>query len=1013
MKAGIIHLTDIHFSEKGNWIEDKITNIISAIRQDFKETNHIYFIVTGDVANKGKATEYLIAETFLHKLKTSAERFLEDKKFKFVIVPGNHDCNFEYDNQSRRNDINGMNYNKIGEDDSVIDSSMAVQKDFWDFYEKFNSPPESRLTFQVEDSIESKTICFTCYNTAWMSEMEEKTGTLFFPVKLIEKKKIPKADGVNIALFHHPLSWFNPNTTNNNRKEFKKHLEENSSILFYGHEHEDEHLKNQDIGSKQETVYISGNSLQTGNTGASGFQTVVIDIDKKNGVVKSYVWKKSMYVSDSEKHFIIDGCDYRHKDFIHDGDFIKKLSALSLPLKFETKEKIDLQDIYVFPDLEKLSTEEKKLDDGYIDSEKLIKKEDLRTIILEGESQSGKSSLLSMLYLRFVDSGKYPLYIDAKEFKNLDFEKTFKRCFGNQYKNGEQTFEAFKQYDLNDTVLLIDNLHELKFNSKTIVNIIKECQLRFTKIVIITGSIYGHLSTIKSEFKDIEFYTLKSLGFKKRNELIERYHKLNESPLTVTSQTILDKTKHTFDQVQLVLGNKLIPAYPVYVLSIIQSLNYATPYNLEQTSLGYCYQTLIYIALANKAKIPNEDIDSYFNFLTEFAYNLNEQSIRVFNDDNLNSFFKLYSEKFVAKPINEIKNNLFLSNIFVEDEDGFYKFGYDYIFYFLVAKKIAEIINTKAGQKIVKELCENLHNEKNANILVLTAHHTKDNYLIDEATFASMVPFNNLKPITLKLDDEFYNLIEGIVKTISTDILNSEKNPNEERKKTLTASDKVERALDNEKNPIVEDVETNEKLQAMFQSLRAIEIVGQIVKNRKGSIDKEKLTGIIIELYNTAFRTITFFGQTFEEGKVDYVTALRERVEDGDSRKEIEGKVSSFFQYVSFQACLTMFSRLVYSVGNKDLKSLFDDVASKMNTPAAKLVTFSIKTYYDKLSTKELAALANEFSNNPVALSILKARTRNYVYNNHIDYKKKQKIAAAVYMKIQQKPNPNKTSQPF
>ena len=165
MKAGIIHLTDIHFSEEKNWLDDKISNIITAILQDFQDTNNIYFIVTGDIANKGKAAEYLIAESFLNKLKTSAERFLKDKIFKFVIIPGNHDCNFTYDNQSRRNDINGMNYSKIGEDDSVINSSMVVQKDFWDFYQKFNSLPKNRLVFQVEDIIENKKICFTCYNT--------------------------------------------------------------------------------------------------------------------------------------------------------------------------------------------------------------------------------------------------------------------------------------------------------------------------------------------------------------------------------------------------------------------------------------------------------------------------------------------------------------------------------------------------------------------------------------------------------------------------------------------------------------------------------------------------------------------------------------------------------------------------------------------------------------------------------------------------------------------------------
>jgi hypothetical protein len=49
---------------------------------------------------------------------------------------------------------------------------------------------------------------------------------------------------------------------------------------------------------------------------------------------------------------------------------------------------------------------------------------------------------------------------------------------------------------------------------------------------------------------------------------------------------------------------------------------------------------------------------------------------------------------------------------------------------------------------------------------------------------------------------------------------------------------------------------------------------------------------------------------------------------------------------------------------------------------------------------KELEQLSKEFKNNMVALQILRARVKAYIYNNYVDYRDKQKIVAYLNMKI-------------
>ncbi len=93
-------------------------------------------------------------------------------------------------------------------------------------------------------------------------------------------------------------------------------------------------------------------------------------------------------------------------------------------------------------------------------------------------------------------------------------------------------------------------------------------------------------------------------------------------------------------------------------------------------------------------------------------------------------------------------------------------------------------------------------------------------------------------------------------------------------------------------------------------------------------------------------------------------------------------------------------------MGLKDLKSLFNDVAIDMNTPAAKLVSFGINSYYGTISENELKQIVNELKGNPVALKMLRGRVKSYVYSRNLDIRSKQKFASLLGMSL----GPNRPS---
>lgn len=518
-----------------------------------------------------------------------------------------------------------------------------------------------------------------------------------------------------------------------------------------------------------------------------------------------------------------------------------------------------MKDIFIYPDIEKTNDLKKELYENYVDSSIFIESSNYKVVLLEGENQSGKSSLINMMYLDSILHQKFPLLINGKCFKKMEIDKPLEKAFIEQYEN--KSFEEYNQYSNECKILFIDNLNSAELNNKSILELLKKLENRFSRIIITTSSIYNIISVLESTTKDVFCGKILPLGHKKRNKLIENYHRLNEeNPYSITEQIFLEKTKDSYEQVQTFLGDKLIPSYPIFVLSILQSMNLVKPNNYEQTSYGYCYQSLIHFALAAKAKIKNEDIDTYINYLSELAFSLFDKKKKTLSDIEFQEFHKNYSANYIAPSFIEVRDKLLGSGLLVYDEDEWFHFGYNYIFYFLIAQKIATILTEEKGRQIIQYLCKNIQVDKYANILIFVAHHSKDPFLIDETILASMIPFDDIEPITLERNGSFNELIKDIIQEFKDDIIRSNTDPIQEREKSLESRDKLE--LQMKDNTYEEDYQNMpSEIISFYQAVRSLEIVGQIIKNRKGSISKQKLHEMIKELYLTAFRTIGFWGK--------------------------------------------------------------------------------------------------------------------------------------------------------
>ncbi len=997
IEIGLIHLTDLHIEENTN-IEDKIDSLCAVVKNELSIANKKYLIISGDIANHGKAKQYTKAKEIIQKV--SKECNID----KLIIVPGNHDCNFDYDNQIRRNNISNIDYNTLGDDGSVVEQAINIQKDFWNFYSKFNDLPNNRLAYKIVDNVNGINISFICFNTSWMSSIKEEIGSLFFPTKIIEN--IESNANISVSVLHHPIEWFSPNKTTNNRNDFQDYLDSVSNIKLIGHEHENKSISRTNLDTNISVLEFSGEIFNTSSDIHSGFQILKISPEKNILLLKKYLWKSDLYTEIYVNEIPLQKVSKRKLKIKE--HFWNGLDDIKIPLQIEGSS-LPLSKVYVYPDLEGRKEDFKELD-SYIDARQLLERDRFSQVIIDGDSQVGKSSLLSILFREFYNSGSYPFLLNGDDINNINIDKLVKKRYHEIYTDDSQ-FDRYLQIENTKKVILIDDFHRNKLNPQKLNQLIKEISSKYIKVILTTDSSVELSANIQSVFNNYDKLTIKPLGYKKTDDLITNYFECKSDYRTLSEQEKLSKIKNIFNQVRGLLGDKILPSYPVFILSLLRTLD-ESMYSLNETSYGYCYESLLYFALKSKAKLRENQLTYYLSFIEQLAFDLFKSGNTTFDDTYLRNFYDEYKGKHIIEEFSILEKNL-LNSYILKKYDSIYQFGYKYIYYFLAAKHIAGFINKEEGKKIVNDLFEKLYLEENANILVFITHHTKDTDFIEESVLKAMEPFEEIEPITLKKDCNYYSLISGLADDIKKEILETNISPNEKRKKDLEKID-VDKELNQSENYNFAD---SDAVKPYITAFKSIDIVSQIIKNRVGYLTKEQMINYIEELYLTGFRMIGAIGETYKNAKdeliEDIVNSIIDDVKNkanGKSylldkpinKKEIEIKVTKFFEILNLQICLGMFSKLVDSAGINDskVKEIYSKVAEDIDSPAAKLVSFRIKSYYHGISIKEIKNLAKEFKKNPVALKILKAGVISYVYNNHLNFKKKQQISEILGLQL-------------
>lgn len=643
----------------------------------------------------------------------------------------------------------------------------------------------------------------------------------------------------------------------------------------------------------------------------------------------------------SEKYWKFKKLSFSEKQiaFLDDATLLTKAHG--------NKNELKMADIYVHPDVEKrnnigsdIRMSFEKLASNFSSGDK---------IAIVGEDQSGKTTLAKKFIVMLKERGFIPVYIkDEQEVLQGDLVSRVSKLFKEQYR----TEYEISDYDASRIVPIVDDFHKTK-NKETVLNRLSV----YKQLIIIIDTIFDidiiHEKTIIS----FDRYVIKPLKPSLRNELIRKWITISETsdydPEFINSDYLqIDERMNMVDAaLGKVFGKNIMPAYPFFVLTLLSNYDSINkPLNEEITSQGYCYQALIVLFLG-KQGVVNETLDSYINFLTEFAYkrfrHQSPLSKEVFMD-----FFNGYTEEYnMTEGKETLLKKLKASGIIRVSSLGNYDFNYPYLYYYFAGKYFAEHLDdrepeNKEALDEIEIILDNLHKNENAYITVFMVHHTKDKFLIKKLLKRADELFKNYSPATMSKEEMAFFKTEEVKKIE----LSSKNAPNEARKERLQKMDAIEEKM---QTVIEEDEDDSELSLELRRSMKTVEVLGRILTNRSGSLKAVQLQTIFEKGMNVHLRVISSFFKLVKDMITipNYDSFIQEQLLETNPNlkpEDVAKKSQKIFWGMNFGFILGMIAKISTSLGSKSTIKVSDIVCSKAETPIKFLIQQDIAMRFTK-----------------------------------------------------------------
>ena len=601
-------------------------------------------------------------------------------------------------------------------------------------------------------------------------------------------------------------------------------------------------------------------------------------------------------------------------------DFLTGLQQI----EFISQNKFDvvMDDVFVFPNL----TIDTEGEDQELHSFTDLWMQRSR-ILLHGGNRSGKTTLCNKIVLQHIDTETGALLLDASVPVQGRRDQWIRDLCKVQIKGGHLEWRQKTR-----RLLIVDNL-----NRTSNLEFLRSAEKEFDQVLLACDE-EDYICGLRArhELSTYIGVRLGPLRHAQQEDLIRNW-------LRVGNADALDDTR--VDQLEkdvnlIIQENRVVPRYPFFVLSILQTHEGIMPQRMDITAYGHCYQALITAQLVTEGIDP-KDIDSAQNVLTELSYSIFNESLESGEHHiDLHQFIDAYTREYIVKPT--VIERLYQRGrvLVLQNERCSFKFGF--IYYFFLGKYIAS--HYSENKDLVENLCRDSHLHHNAYTLIFTAHHTINEDLVETIVLNTMLASGDRKPATLNKSETvaFAQELSSLSKQIAKDNAAVSEHRREERERR-DAQDSRSRSEDDELERLYES--------SMYRSLRNMEILGQVLRNRYGSLKKRTLEEIADAIISCGLCLVhDFTSEALLQNFRDYIAGLADS-EIRDKKYEVQQeelirKLGKELGILCFAIIMLLLETTVSCIEKRELSPMIQSLRQQKKTPAYHIIDamFSVHT---------------------------------------------------------------------
>lgn len=1022
MQICIIHLSDIHFGDNDDALITRADKISAATQEEIVFADACFVVVTGDIAWSGTTEQYAIAQTFLNRLTDNIKKLAPSLLAEIVIVPGNHDCNFNRHDRVRNLSIEDAKQTLIEEgvkDLSIVDAIVKVQDEFFNFLATVEAQPSligvNRLYYERFFKIGNHTIRFDCYNIAWLSQLHETPSQLFFPVHLAK----PEKDGdLVIALLHHPTQWIDPN----NARELRDHLDSTAHFVFSGHEHVPDGSTKERTFHKTTTHYVEAPAFQANDTENLGFNFVQIDLIKEAHKVSAYKLNELTYKP--EKHGGWTPTKSSEKNgkvkFHNNKNWRRIINDPGAPFSHPHKTTpLILSDLYIYPDLDLRIAGEGRTGDLF----ETIRSRDVIKFILEtplltitGDSYSGKTSLWRSVYPQFQQHGKIPVMLKGGGIKTATPKKILKLIHENfveQY--SEDSLLSFRQADIADKVIIIDDFHQCRLTAANKVAFLEAIQKVCGHLVIFANPTFllEEISMEKEEntssLLSFTRASIKEFGYLLRDQIINKWYRLGKNSVA-DEEEIQYQCRQASNFIKAIRETNSVPSYPIFILMMLQSIEAGQ--NLKTNGeYGYFYEQLIFQKLSAK-ETPQISIDLLKNYIPYLAWHVYNSGKDYLTADEFDRVTKQYMDKYTLDfSLIQMEEILIGSVVLRGDRGSGYRFVYRHTYYYFAAKYLANHVNRAREKRKTRNrlsnLVKQLQAEENANIILFYLYLTQDEATINQIIGQARTLYQNNAPCRLDHEIHFINKLPVNLPRPAL----PKAPPHEIREKRFEMLDRHEEAIfppapvtvdiaDEEKQELDNDL--NEFIE-MNKATKTIQVLGQALRNFPGGLSGDFKETIAEECYLLSLRTMSMILGLLEKSSQElfsiFVSNLQQAGHEGNSESalvqpDLAKRAEELIYFLTMGITAFLLRHVSTSVGSEILKPTYSALEKKhSDNLAVKLIDLAIKLdFFQHCPIGEIEGIEPLTKKNDFARNLLRLFVIEHFSMNDTPIQQKQRV---------------------